>query len=82
MPGDLLFEMFLQVLPPEVEKEIKRTKDISDHHEAYAYVVAEQGRLNNERLAKVHEQRRDRELGQKTSNGFGPCTHSRHAWVL
>ena len=70
LPSVLLFEMFLKILPHDVEKEIRREKGVTTHHDAYAYVMSEQHRLNNERLAKSHEARRDRELASKPGAGY------------
>ena len=69
-PAELLFEMFMQMLPQDVETEMRRIKDIATIQQAYAYIQAEQGRLNSERLARVHEQRRKQELEAKPQEAY------------
>ena len=70
LPTDFLLEMFIHILPDDVQKEIRRNKEIQTHHQAYAYVIAENSRLNNERLADVHSHRRDKELSAKSEASF------------
>ena len=58
VPEDVVYEMFLDILPDEICKEIRKDRHITTWQHAHEYVLSEMGRLNNERLAAVHAARR------------------------
>ena len=70
VPADLLYEMFLQVVPTDLEKELRLEKTVHDVHSAYAYVINDQARRNSDRLARVHQERQKRELSAKAPADF------------
>ena len=71
MPEDLLYEMFLDILPDQVAKEVRLEKDIATADQALKYVLEELHRLNNERLAHVHAAEHQRRLApQRRPSGY------------
>ena len=70
IPRDLLFEMFMQIIPAPLEKELRLEKSVTCIHSAYAYLMSELSRLNSDRLAKIHNDRRKNELDTKGQSDF------------
>ena len=57
LPDGHLRTMFLNILPPAVEKEVRENKDLDTLQKCIDHVLQSLGRYNDSRVAKLHSQR-------------------------